>query len=69
MLTKEYNDYNQYVVEVFKTKPSLSQISQATGEAMSQSELEHIWSGGGRVKDEDVWYYLSEWQLEKGYKE
>lgn len=61
VLTKEYNDYNQYgeyYISAFKEKPSIEMITNIVG--CSDELAEWILSGGGREGYEDVWYNLIE---------
>ena len=74
VLTREHNEYNQhgeYLVAVFKEKPSIaefaaffsngkSSIDMSFSQAMKAVEyIEHLRSGGGRIGTEDSWHNLS----------
>ena len=72
VLTQEINDYNQcgeYFVKVFAKKPSLGTLATCLvlptdmGKAIKLTE--HVLNGGGRVDDEDSWYFLREISLEE----
>lgn len=65
ILTKEYNQYNQfgaYYVEAFVNKPTFDQIfdrlKKFYGYAPTEDECYHILSGGGRISDEYMWFTL-----------
>lgn len=61
VLTKEYNDYNQYgeyYIAAFKEKPSTEMIKTVI--SCSDEMAAWILSGGGREGVEDVWYNLVE---------
>ena len=72
VLTREHNDYDQhgaYFVAVFSRKPNHGELATAIsghgcgggGDVMAAvAFLEHILSGGGRQKWEDVWFNLEE---------
>jgi len=71
VLTRELNIYDQdgeYFVAVFKTKPTVKQLTKvvaATGylspDVMSAlATILHILEGGGREGTEDEWYNLRE---------
>lgn len=60
ILTSDYNMYDQYgsyFIEVFKNKPSAKQLMAA---GVSESQVNHVLSGGGREYHEDMWYNLEE---------
>jgi hypothetical protein len=60
VLTEEYNDYDQhgeYFVAVFSEKPTHQQLTE---HGVPQNQLRHVLNGGGRVDDEDQWFYLRE---------
>lgn len=64
VLTQEYNDYDQYgeyFVAVFATKPTAKQLMPHTG--WYEWAHEHLLDGG-RVEWEDNWYYLREVEAE-----
>ena len=63
ILTEEYNEYDQhggYFATAWASKPSVEDVAKATGTIGERAE--HIWSGGGRVKYENQWYNLFEWE-------
>ena len=67
VLTSEYNDYDQhgeYFVEVFRGKPTEDQIADVVGFYADSPTVQHILSGGGREKYEDVWFNLKEVKLQ-----
>ena len=61
VLTREENRYDQcgeYFDAVFSMKPTVEQV---TGHVNSKEIAEHVLSsGGGRISDEDTWYFLRE---------
>ena len=60
LLTKEYNEYDQYgeyFIAVFSEKPS-HQLLTAYG--VPTNRLRHVLDGGGRVDYEDSWFFLRE---------
>lgn len=65
VLTEEHNDYDQYgeyFVEAFETKPTKEQLSE-TIKRNDDKLLDHILNVGGRQGFEDVWWYLNEVEL------
>lgn len=78
VLTEEHNQYDQYgeyFLKVFATKPTEKQVQAfliekkelATyhiGSEYEEQFVAHILDGGGRKNSEDVWYYLREEILE-----
>lgn len=61
VLTREDNEYNQngtYFETVFFEKPYAEQIADFLG--ISEENACHIISVGGRMKNEDSWWYLTE---------
>lgn len=73
VITKEYNQYDQYgeyFCKVFKDKPSLDKckefllsegyISDRNCGEFNDSCAKRLSVGGGRFKNEDVWYNLFE---------
>ena len=70
VLTSEYNDYDQhgeYFEAVFIGKPTSEQIQKHCG--INEEGAVHILSGGGRVKNEYLWYNLQKTQAAHGIKE
>ena len=60
VLTREENQYDQfgeYFDAVFSTKPSVEQVMTHVG---GKKTAEHVLMGGGRMSDEDTWYFLRE---------
>ena len=60
VLTKEYNDYDQYgeyFIAVFSEKPHHSQLTECE---VPRHRLRHVLNGGGRVDYEDEWFHLKE---------
>jgi hypothetical protein len=60
VLTKEYNDYDQYgeyFVAVFSRKPSKDLLISA---GVHEGSVDNVLSGGGRLGVEDAWFYLRE---------
>ena len=60
VLTEEVNDYDQYgeyFVGAWNKKPTHQMLS-ALG--VPQNRLRHVLNGGGRVGNEDAWFYLKE---------
>lgn len=67
ILTSEHNDYDQhgeYFIAYFHKYPNEAEISEAVVASEDyrpeQSEVEHIFSGGGRRNWENHWFYLRE---------
>jgi hypothetical protein len=69
VVTREHNDYDQhgdYLVAVYLTKPTYSQLLSLLHEDSSVSRnvyratARHLLNGGGRQGTEDVWYNLKE---------
>ena len=62
VLTREENQYDQYgeyFDAVFSKKPTVRQLMPHVGD--SKTTAEHVLSsGGGRISDEDTWYFLRE---------
>jgi len=61
ILTEDWNDYNQhgsYFIAAWIEKPSTGEIMKSL--KTSESEAQHILSGGGRRGSEDTWYSLFE---------
>ena len=64
VLTEEYNAYDQYgeyFLNVFKDKPTVEQLMELLG--INKSGAEHVLKGGGRIKREDQWYILTEYDI------
>ncbi len=62
ILTTEYNQYDQYgeyAIAVFPNKPTKEQVEKAVGDDITPETYQHILSGGGRIKYEDSWFYLT----------
>ncbi len=60
VLTQEFNaydQYGQYFIAVFPAKPHHEEL---TKHGVPQNRLRHVLNGGGRVDDEDDWFYLKE---------
>jgi len=61
IITEEFNQYDQYgeyFVCAFKTKPTVEEL---VGAGFDLSEAEFLQStGGGRIGTEDSWYSLRE---------
>jgi hypothetical protein len=65
ILTKEYNDYDQYgeyFVAVFGNKPTHQQLTEA---GVQTRRLRHTLNGGGRVDFENEWYFLREVDIDE----
>lgn len=64
ILTSSYNLYDQqgdYYVAVFGSLPTKDELKLHTGESYEDEDhYQHLLRGGGRVKDEDVWFNLIE---------
>lgn len=61
ILTKSYNDYNQYgeyFEAVFSKKPTLEDLRKHAN--FSEVGCNHLLEGGGRIGFEDSWYDLTE---------
>lgn len=78
VLTTEYNDYDQhgeYFEAVFPTKPTIKELAgyftvnggvSVAGDPMAAlNYLLHLLDGGGRQKNEDMWYNLTEVEFGK----
>jgi len=65
VILEEVNDYDQYgayFVALYTTRPSSEQLEQIFKNA---NLVEHLLkTGGGRIENEDTWYYLIE--IEEG---
>lgn len=69
ILTEEYNDYNQhgeYFLTAWLEKPTENQIKEMISESYGEYSIEVITkkllsNGGGRIKDQDHWYNLFEY--------
>ena len=60
VLTREENQYDQfgeYFDAVFSKKPTVEQVMEHVG---SKKTAEHVLGSGGRISDEDTWYFLRE---------
>ena len=60
VLTFEHNDYDQhgeYFFAVFANKPTREQLLACQ---ISEADVEHVLSGGGRQGIEDLWFNLRE---------
>lgn len=70
MLTEEYNDYDQYgeyFLDVFETKPSREQLAEVINILPNSEEMTRLLEGGGRsYRYEHQWYFLREIPLKKG---
>lgn len=70
ILTEEYNGYDQYgeyFLDVFETKPSREQLAEVINILPDSKEMTRLLEGGGRShKYEDQWYFLKEFPLKKG---
>jgi hypothetical protein len=68
ILTESFNDYNQHgdvFVSAWRKRPSDSQLKnemKALGYEYTDEMIAHLQAGGGRVKWEDSWYNLFEYQ-------
>ena len=67
ILTSAWNDYDQhgeYFVSWFSHKPSFTQLElalQRYEDKLPYNHLvNHVLSGGGRQKNENLWYFLRE---------
>ena len=63
VLTREINEYHQegeYLVAVFGRKPSIRELCEL--DSITEKTAKYIWKGGGRINDEDEWFFLSEIQ-------
>ena len=64
LLTKEYNDYDQYgeyYVYAWNHRPNLQEVDLALDTLTDgYHDIKHILNGGGRQKDEDIWFNLFE---------
>jgi hypothetical protein len=75
VLTREHNEYDQhgaYFEAVFSSQPTLLQLAEWFSSNGGQSSsntmgavafLEHLRQGGGRRKNEDVWYNLEKVEM------
>lgn len=64
VVTEENNDYDQYgayFLEVYAAKPTVEQLQKDFN--LTEAEATHLFNGGGRVKWEDNWRYLTEVEL------
>lgn len=69
ILTSEYNDYDQhgeYFEAVFGTKPHHTEL---TAMGVPQNRLKHVLNGGGRVSDENKWFWLRDYEVKKENKD
>ena len=60
VLTKAYNDYNQYgdyFVAAFASKPTAAQLEEY---GIPTERIDLVLRGGGREGIENSWYYLIE---------
>ena len=68
VLTCEYNDYNQYgeyYIKAWDHLPSYDELKiqleeQLGGNALSNTIHHLLDKGGGRIKNEDCWWWLRE---------
>ena len=68
MITKEYNQYDQYgvyFVAAWTYKPSLEEIKITL--SCGDEEAEHILNGGGRQEFDQEWYNLFEYPEGENY--
>ena len=69
VVTEEVNAYDQfgeYLIGVFIEKPTVDQL-QLLLPRLSVKAAEHLQQGGGRIKAEDEWYYLTRLEVGKNY--
>ena len=60
VLTREINDYHQdgaYYVKAYRDKPTHRELTE---QGVPRDRLHHVLSGGGRVKYEEEWFWLTE---------
>jgi len=75
VLTRGHNDHNQhgdYFVAAFKQHPAVEQLLEFTKEEVGDGYsnvadllkfLLHLQRGGGRINDEQVWFCLTQTDL------
>ena len=69
VVTKEVNAYDQfgdYLIGVFIEKPTVTQLQSLLPELRTDAAT-HLERGGGRIKTEDEWYYLTRLEVGKNY--
>jgi len=69
VITRAINDYSQYgdyLECVYDHKPSIEELTLFFGDV---SIAIHVHGGGGRIKEEDSWWYLTELQNGQQYIE
>ena len=63
VLTREINEYNQdgeYFVAVFANEPMYTHLLEC---GVPFNRLGHVLNGGGRIGDENEWFYLREYNI------
>lgn len=78
VLTRTINQYDQesdYLISVFVSKPSIKELidffrknEKELSIFISSALIGHIFNGGGRIKHEDEWFYLTEIEYSELYK-
>lgn len=66
VLTMEYGRYDQYgeyFIKAYKTKPTREQLLVAE-ENIVESDIDWILAGGGRQGNDHYWYHLKEIEAE-----
>lgn len=62
VITCSVNDYNQhgdYLIAVFTEKPTMIQLDKIFPNPEA-GFYNHLLNGGGRIRSENMWYYLTE---------
>lgn len=74
VLTRENNDYDQhgeYLETVFYQKPTHEELMLALKDIYSwkltAEFVQHILNGGGRIGNENIWYFLTELECGKPF--
>jgi hypothetical protein len=61
MELNEYDQYGEYFVKAFKDKPDSSYLCYKLDVSIEYAN--HILNKGGRLNDEDTWYFLKEVEI------
>ena len=72
VLTRHINEYDQfgdYFEAIFKDIPSKEELAEVLGlRVYDDLYYEHLISGGGRIKQEYEWYFLTKIKFGEKYK-
>lgn len=55
----QYDQEGEYLLCCFNNKPVFEEL-KALNQIGSDSDINHLLTGGGRQRCEDVWFYLTE---------